>query len=154
MLSPQNRSLGQLHTDGDVPTFGSSAGSLQPVWSSAYLLHSFGCFLKRHPWKAQEKGNSHETKHCRQTDAPSWQCPMSHCPLRHRIFHLKKHSCSSPAPLFTWPQPLWHVLKESHFGTLKNIQKSVMDMLKTISVEDFQRCYQKRSEERRVGERV
>ena len=29
----QNSSLGQLHTDGDVvPTFGSSAGSLHPVW--------------------------------------------------------------------------------------------------------------------------
>ena len=43
----KNSSLGQLHTDGDsVPTYGSNAGSLQPVWSSAYLLHSFGCFLK------------------------------------------------------------------------------------------------------------
>ena len=30
-----------------------------------------------------------------------------------------------------------------HFGTLKNIQKSVMDMLKIIPIEDFQRCYQK-----------
>ena len=43
----QNSSLGQLHTDRDVfPAFGSSAGNLQPVWSSACLLHSFGCFLK------------------------------------------------------------------------------------------------------------
>ena len=39
----QNSSLGQLHTDGDVvPTFVSSAGSLQPVWSSAYPLYA--CF--------------------------------------------------------------------------------------------------------------
>ena len=28
------------------PVFGSSAGSLQPVGSSAYPLYSFGCFLK------------------------------------------------------------------------------------------------------------
>ena len=27
--------------------------------------------------------------------------------------------------------------------TLGNIQKSVMDMLKTLTVENFQRCYQK-----------
>ena len=34
----QNGSLGQLHTNGDiVPTYGSSAGSLQLVWSSASL---------------------------------------------------------------------------------------------------------------------
>ena len=37
----QNSSLGQLHTDGDVvPTYASSAGSLQLVWSSACLLQS------------------------------------------------------------------------------------------------------------------
>ena len=29
------------------------------------------------------------------------------------------------------------------FRDLENIQKSVMDMLKTIPVEHFQRCYQK-----------
>ena len=41
--SLQNSSLGQLHTDGDVvPTYGSSAASLQPVRSSACPLHSFG----------------------------------------------------------------------------------------------------------------
>jgi hypothetical protein len=33
----QNSSLGQLHTNRDiVPTFGSSTGSLQPVWSYTY----------------------------------------------------------------------------------------------------------------------
>ena len=43
----QNSFFGQLHTDGDiVPTFGSSARSLQPVWFSACPLHSFGSFLK------------------------------------------------------------------------------------------------------------
>ena len=43
----QNSSLEQLHTNGDVvPTFGSSAGSLKSVWSSACQLHSFGRFLK------------------------------------------------------------------------------------------------------------
>ena len=36
----QNTSLGQLHTVGDVvPTFGSSAGSLQPVWPSPCPLY-------------------------------------------------------------------------------------------------------------------
>ena len=43
----QNSSLGQLHTYGDfVPTFGSSAGSFKPLWSSVCPLHSFGCLLK------------------------------------------------------------------------------------------------------------
>ena len=41
----QNNFLGRLHTDGDVPTYGSSAVSLQPEWPSAYSLHSFGCSL-------------------------------------------------------------------------------------------------------------
>ena len=42
----QNSSLGQLHTDGDVfPSFGSSAGSLQLVWSSACPLHPWQSFL-------------------------------------------------------------------------------------------------------------
>ena len=31
----QKSSLGQLHIDGDVPTFASSTGSLQPICSSA-----------------------------------------------------------------------------------------------------------------------
>ena len=42
----QNSSLGQVRTDRNfVPTLGSSAGSLQPVWSPACQLHSFECFL-------------------------------------------------------------------------------------------------------------
>ena len=36
----QNSSLGQLHTDADVPTFSSSTGSLQPVLSSVCPLQS------------------------------------------------------------------------------------------------------------------
>ena len=41
----QNSSLGQLHIDEDiVPTFASSAGSLQPIWSSACPLHSLDVF--------------------------------------------------------------------------------------------------------------
>ena len=59
-----------------------------------------------------------------------------------------RHSCDSPAPLsqaplnffFVFPK-LKYVLKGHHFGTLENIQNSVTDMLKTIPVEDFQRCY-------------
>ena len=63
----------------------------------------------------------------------------SHCHFCNRIFYLKRHSCGSPAPLFTWPQPLWlfpelkNVLKGHHFRTFENIRKSVMDMLKTSS---------------------
>ena len=90
--------------------------------------------------KAQKKGHSRETRHCRQMDASSWQCPMSHCPLSHRIFDLKR----PPIHLTLWLFPkLKNVLKGLHFGTLVNIQKSVTDMLKTIPVEDFQSCYQK-----------
>ena len=77
--------------------------------------------------QAQKKGNSRES------------------------FDLKRHSCGSPVPLFTWPQPcdfflfpkLKNVLKGRHSRTLENIQNSVKDMLKTIPAEDFQRCYQK-----------
>ena len=32
--------------DGEVPTFGSRAESLKPVWLSVCPLHSFGCILK------------------------------------------------------------------------------------------------------------
>ena len=70
---------------------------------------------------------------------------MSHCPLRHRIFDLKRYSCGSPAALplclFLFPK-LKNALKGCHFGTLENIQKSGTDMLQP-TVEDFQRCYQK-----------
>ena len=44
--------------------------------------------------------------------------------------------------LFLFPK-LKNVLKGRHVGTLENNQKSVTDMLKTIQVEDFQRCNQK-----------
>ena len=48
--------LGQLHIDGDVvPTFASSAGSLQLLWSSAGLLHSWPSLLQRLPWKAKKR---------------------------------------------------------------------------------------------------
>ena len=66
-------------------------------------------------------------------------------------FYLKRHSCGSPAPYSPDLSPydfllfpkLKNVLNGRHFGTLENIQKSVTEMLKTIPVEDFQRCYQK-----------
>lgn len=38
---------------------------------------------------------------------------------------------------------LKNILKGRHVGSLENIQKSLTDMLKSIPVEDFQRCYQK-----------
>ena len=41
------------------------------------------------------------------------------------------------------PPGLKNVLKGCHFGALENIQKSVMDMLKTIPVEDLQHGYEK-----------
>ena len=49
---------------------------------------------------------------------------------------------SAPVTFFLFPK-LKNVLKGSNLGTLKTIQKSVTDTLKTIAVEDFQRCYQK-----------
>ena len=51
----------------------------------------------------------------------------------------------SPRDFFLLPK-LKNVLKGRHFGTLEKIQESVMDMLKTTPVEDFQRCYQKREQ--------
>ena len=92
--------LGSYTPDGDVvPTFGSIAGSLQHVrytnhfWKAENTVQGD---LQR--LQAQKKGHSHETRRCRQMDAPSWQRPMSHCPHRHRIFDLKMDSCGSPDP--------------------------------------------------------
>ena len=48
----------------------------------------------------------------------------------------------NPCDFFPFLKPK-NILKGRHFGTLKNIEKSVRDMLKTISVEDFKRSYQK-----------
>ena len=48
----------------------------------------------------------------------------------------------SPYNFFLSPK-LKNVLKGRHFRTLENIQKSVTDILMTITIEDFQRCYQK-----------
>lgn len=90
----------------------------------------------------RKRGDSDDTRHYRQMDTPSWQRPMSHCPLCHRIFDFKRHSCGSSAPylpnltscyfsvLFNWKMTL-------------NIEKNVTNMLKTVLVEDFQRYYQK-----------
>ena len=47
-----------------------------------------------------------------------------------------------PCDFFLFPK-LKNVLKERHSVTLEDIQKTVMDILKTIPFEDFQRCYQK-----------
>ena len=48
----------------------------------------------------------------------------------------------SPCDFILFPKRK-NVLKERHFETLGNIQKSVTGLLKIIPVEDFQRCYQK-----------
>ena len=47
----------------------------------------------------------------------------------------------SPCDLFLFPRLKNH-LKERHFGTLDNIQKSVTDELKGIPAEAFQHCYE------------
>ena len=53
----QISSLRQPHTDRDVvPTFDSNAGSIQPVWSSACPLDSFGWFFMK-SLKGSEKGS-------------------------------------------------------------------------------------------------
>ena len=62
----------------------------------------------------------------------------------------KKNSCISAAPLFAESQSLLLLftprlknhLKERHFGTLDNIQKSVNNELKNIPAEAFQHCYE------------
>ena len=48
----------------------------------------------------------------------------------------------SPCDFFLFHK-LKNVLKGHHFGTSKDIQKCVTDMLKTILVDKFQRCNQK-----------
>jgi hypothetical protein len=100
--------------------------------------------------KGSQKGNLRETRHCKQMYAPSWQHPMSQCSLRHRTFYLKRHSCGSPAPIHLTSAPvtvsfLLNLKMPSQdiiLGLKENIQKSITDMLKSIPVEDFQRCYQ------------
>ena len=47
----------------------------------------------------------------------------------------------SPCDLFLFPR-LKNQLKGRHFGTLDNIQKSVIDELKGIPAEAFQHCYE------------
>ncbi len=47
----------------------------------------------------------------------------------------------SPCDFYLFSKPK-NVLKGLHFALLENVQKSVMDMLKTIAIEDFRRCYQ------------
>ena len=75
----------------------------------------------------------------------------THYPLSHTISELERHSCGSSALLFLTSAPvkfsffpkLKNSLKGRHFGTSENIQKSVTNMLNTIPIEDYQRCYQK-----------
>jgi hypothetical protein len=77
---------------------------------------------------------------------------MSHGSLHQWIFGRKKHSCGSSAPLpyspdlspcdfFLYPRLKNH-LKERHFSTLDNIQKSVTDELKGIPAEASHLCYE------------
>jgi len=47
-----------------------------------------------------------------------------------------------PCDIFLFPN-LKNFLNGRHFGTLENTQKSVTNILKTIPIKDFQRCYQK-----------
>lgn len=75
--------------------------------------------------KVPEKWALREIWHSRQMDAPS-RHPMWHCPLRHWVMDLQRHSCGSPAPLFTCSQCQWLynkqkiVLTGRHFGSLEN----------------------------------
>lgn len=80
------------------------------------------------------------------------QRPMSLCLLHNRIFFISKGILEvpqltrspdlSPHDFFLFSK-LKNAPKESDFRTLKNIQKkTVTDMLKTIPIDNFQRCYQ------------
>jgi len=47
----------------------------------------------------------------------------------------------SPCDFFLFPRLKIHP-KGRHFGTLQNIQTSVIDQLKAIPVSEFQKCYE------------
>ena len=99
----ENMSLGQLRTD--VNTFGSSTGSLQPVWSSACPLHPLDVFYKdvlKRPSKASFVWEqTMQTNGCFIMSTP-------HVTLSSPSQNVwpQKVSLCSPAPPFTW-QPLW-----------------------------------------------
>ena len=97
-------------------------------------------FLSGSPWKTQDMCDQalHALGSCTTTtphvtpQSPSmnfWQKKAFLCFL-------------SPCDFFLFPRLKNH-LKERHFGTLDNIQKSVTDDLKGIPAEAFQHCYEK-----------
>ena len=142
----QNSSLGQLHIDGDdVPTFGSSAGSLQPVWSSACPLHSLPSYFIKMSLEGSGKGSFASDQTFR----------TNGCSIM-TMLHVTLRSLSQkfwPQKAFQWlPSPPIHltsapdfflfsklknVLKGLNFGNLENIleyQKSSTSMLISMSV--------------------
>ena len=141
----QNIFLGQLHTNGDVPTFGSSAES-----STGMVLSMSVTLMTKFFMKTSLKGSEKESFAWDQTlqmNASSRQRPLSNWPLHYRIFYLKSipvvsqppHLTSAPVT-FSFFRKLKNIIKGHH----PNIQKSVTNVLKTLFVEDFQHFYQKR----------
>ena len=104
----QNSSLGQLHTDGDVvPTFGSSTGSIQSVWSSACPLHSWPNFFYKNFLERLRK----RALRVRSNIADNWMLHHDKAPC-HTALSVTEFLHSEdipvvPQPPFTWPQPLW-----------------------------------------------
>ena len=123
-------------------TLVSSAGSLQPVWSSACPLYSLGCVFIKKSLKGLKRAI------CVRPDiADKWMLHQDNAPC-HTILSVTKFLTSKGFPVV--PEPpyspdishcvfyffpkLKNIFKGCHFQTLENIQKSVTDILKTILV--------------------
>ena len=85
-----NSSLGQLNTDGDIVPVLVAALSFTLFWKSLIKMSLKG-----------RKGSFA----CNQTLQTNG-CPLSHRPLRHRVFDFKSHSCGSPAPIHLTSAPV------------------------------------------------
>lgn len=75
------------------------------------------------------------------------QLCLKKCWKTYTLFQLRRHSYSSLTSVFTWPM-IWAFFRNQKLSSQvlisgwENIQKSLRNMLKTIQVEYFQRCYQ------------
>ena len=124
-------------------TFGSTAGSLQPVWSSACPLHSVGCFLKSRnniPLRAFLGFERRKRSQGLRSGEGSWE--STEMP-----FEVKKFCDGVGSVMIVHPfvcnvlshanDPFSESIKDV---LMKNLVTSTTDMVKTIPVEDFRHC--------------
>ena len=114
------------------PKWGISWGLID-VWQSEWSVVCWIWITK--PSTTQKKGSSCPARVCGHLDATSWQCSLSHCNHRERIFGQKRYFSGSAATILAWSESVWLLpfpktqfhLKGRHFVTVDYIQKVVTD---------------------------